>query len=223
MRKVAVIAPHPDDETLGCGGTLLKHIHSGDEVHWIIVTSMSPRFAVSDERRALRKQEIVQASKFYGFKGTYELGFPAAELSSEHLPTLIGSIGECFRNIEPETVYLPYRGDVHTDHVFVYDAVVSCTKWFRYPSISRVLAYETLSETDFGLNTDVNGFRPNVFIDIHPYLQKKLQAAAIFESEFHAFPFPRSMEAMEALAKVRGSASGFLAAEAFILLKEMIR
>jgi LmbE family N-acetylglucosaminyl deacetylase len=101
----------------------------------------------------------------------------------------------------------------------VFDAVASCTKWFRYPSINRILAYETLSETDFGLSTE-QAFRPNVFVDIESFLDRKLQAMEVYKSEMGEFPFPRSREAIRALAAVRGAASGFKAAEAFELLRE---
>lgn len=93
------------------------------------------------------------------------------------------------------------------------------TKWFRYPSVKRILAYETLSETDFGLGTDL-GFRPNIFINIENYLEDKLRAMDIYASELGRFPFPRSDEAIRALATLRGAASGFQAAEAFELLRE---
>ena len=108
---------------------------------------------------------------------------------------------------------------MHTDHRIVFDAVIACTKWFRYPSVKRVLAYETLSETDFSLNT--NGrFYPNYFINISGYLEKKIELMSIYISEIAKFPFPRSYEAIRALATLRGAASGYIAAEAFQLLKE---
>ena len=132
---------------------------------------------------------------------------------------LVAGISEAFRSFEPEEVFAPHPSDVHTDHRMVFDAAASCTKWFRYPSVKRVLAYETLSETDFGLGTD-QGFRPNVFVDIEPYLDDKLRAMDIYESELGVFPFPRSHEAIRALAALRGAASGFKAAEAFELLRE---
>ena len=97
--------------------------------------------------------------------------------------------------------------------------VGACSKWFRYPSVKRVLAYETLSETNFNLNPNAT-FNPNYFIDISEYLERKLEVLAIYRSELGVFPFPRSAEAIRALATYRGSSSGFVAAEAFQLLRE---
>jgi LmbE family N-acetylglucosaminyl deacetylase len=101
----------------------------------------------------------------------------------------------------------------------VFNAVAAGTKWFRHPSVRRVLAYETLSETDFGLNASP-GFKPNVFVDITHFIDKKIEAANVYASELGKFPFPRSPEAIRALASVRGATSGFQAAEAFELLRE---
>lgn len=221
MRKVLFVAPHPDDETLGCGGTILRHKAEGDDVCWLIVTDISEEMGFSSEKVSLRDKEIKTVAGLYSFDSLYNLGFPTTRLDGLSMSELIESIGSIFRQIQPEIVYLPYRGDVHTDHKVVFDAAVSCTKWFRYGFIKRVLAYETLSETDFGINPESNGFRPNVFVNITSYLDKKLEIMKTYESELGQFPFPRSEETIKALAKLRGAAAGCDAAEAFMLLKEI--
>jgi LmbE family N-acetylglucosaminyl deacetylase len=128
-------------------------------------------------------------------------------------------LSDAFQRFEPVEVLLPNRGDAHSDHRTVFDAAVACTKWFRYPTVRRVLAYETLSETDFGLSPG-DAFQPNYFVDITTHLEAKLAALQLYESEMHEFPFPRSVAALRALAAIRGAASGFVAAEAFQLLRE---
>jgi LmbE family N-acetylglucosaminyl deacetylase len=155
----------------------------------------------------------------FGFDEVSSLNFPTTQLDRVPMSDLVAGISNVFRSFEPEEVFVPHPSDVHTDHRIVFDAVSSCTKWFRYPSVKRVLAYETLSETDFGLGTD-QSFRPNVFVDIEPFLDGKLRAMDIYASELGAFPFPRSREAIRALAMLRGAASGFKASEAFELLRE---
>jgi LmbE family N-acetylglucosaminyl deacetylase len=154
-----------------------------------------------------------------GFDKTYQLGFPATQLDQLPMGELVGTISKTFAEFQPDEVLLPHFSDVHTDHQVVFRAVASCTKWFRYPSIKRVMAYETLSETDFSVG-GVDQFRPTVFVDIAQFLETKLQAMSVYASELGEFPFPRSHEAMRALAALRGSASGFNAAEAFELLRE---
>ncbi|UED75574.1 PIG-L deacetylase family protein [Brevibacillus sp. DP1.3A] len=222
MKKVLVIAPHPDDETLGCGGTLLKHIANEDEVSWLIVTGMHSNLGHTDEQIDRREREIEKVKTMYGFNNVFNLKLPTTNLDTIPMQSIVAQIGTVINQLEPEIMYLPYRGDVHTDHKVVFDAVVSCSKWFRYSSVKKVLAYETLSETDFGINPDNNGFRPNVFSDITPYLEKKLDILNVFQSEMGEFPFPRSNQAVQAQARVRGVAAGCESAEAFMLLKEIL-
>ena len=219
MRTI-VIAPHPDDEVLGVGGTLMRRKAEGEEMAWLIVTGITSEAGWSDNKIKQRADEIKRVSVLFGFDSVFELNFPTTQLDQVSMSDLVASISNVFKTFEPEEVFVPHPSDVHTDHRIVFDAVASCTKWFRYPSVKRVLAYETLSETDFGLGTN-QAFRPNVFVNIEPYLAEKLQAMDIYVSELGVFPFPRSHEAIRALATLRGAASGFRAAEAFELLREI--
>jgi LmbE family N-acetylglucosaminyl deacetylase len=132
---------------------------------------------------------------------------------------LIEQFSAVFKKFGPEHVFLPHRSDVHSDHRVVFDAGAACAKWFRYPSVRRLLSYETISETDFCLDTR-SPFQPNCFVDITRYLERKLEVVAAYQSELGQFPFPRSIDAIRSLAAVRGAASGFEAAEAFQLLRE---
>lgn len=218
-----VVAPHPDDETLGCGGTMLRCKDEGVPVHWLIVTHVTTDLGCSSERVEQREKEIRQVAEQYGVSEITNLRFPATRLDKEPLGDVVEEIGRVFQKLEPEVVYVPYRNDIHTDHAVVFDAVTSCTKWFRYPSIRRVLAYETLSETDFAIDPDATGFRPNVFCNVTGYVEEKVEIMRIYESEMGTHPFPRSEAAIRALATLRGSASGFEAAEAFMLLRERIQ
>ena len=217
--KTLVIAPHPDDEILGCGGTLLRRKAEGAELGWLIVTGISEQAGWPSERVQQRDAEIVQVAELIGFSEVVNLRLPPTHLDEMPMGDLIGKFSEVFKSFQPEEVFLPHRADVHTDHRQVFDAAAACSKWFRYPSVQRVLAYETLSETEFGLDPEC-AFRPNSFIDISDFLERKLEAMAVYRSELGVFPFPRSVEAIRALATVRGAASGFNAAEAFQLLRE---
>jgi LmbE family N-acetylglucosaminyl deacetylase len=219
ITKTLVVAPHPDDEVLGVGGTLLRRKADGAKVAWLIVTAISVQSGWSEEKVKQRADEIKRITELFGFDEVFTLNFPTTQLDRVPMSDLVAGISEVFRSFKPEEVFVPHPSDVHTDHRVVFDAAASCTKWFRCPSVKRVLAYETLSETDFRLDTD-KGFRPNVFVDIEAFLDGKLRAMDIYESELGVFPFPRSHEAIRALAALRGAASGFKAAEAFELLRE---
>ncbi len=217
--KTLVVAPHPDDETLGCGGTLLRRVSGGANVGWLIVTGIPEQSGWSVEQVRRRDGEIALVAAAVGFTQVFNLRLPAAQLDRLPMSTLIEKISEVFTTFQPEEVFLPHRSDAHSDHRIVFDAAAACTKWFRYPSVRRVLAYETISETESGLDADCT-FRPNVFVDIGEFLGRKLEIMAIYQSELGAFPFPRSVEAVRSLARLRGTASGFMAAEAFQLLRE---
>jgi len=221
MKKVLVVAPHPDDETLGCGGSLLKHRDNGDEIHWLIITGISVEEGFTAEAVSKREKEIELVANAFRFASICKLNLPTTKLDTIPTRQIVSDIGKFVQQVEPEILYLPYRGDIHTDHKYVFDAMMSFTKWFRYDSIRRVLLYETLSETEFGINPDNNGFRPNVYITIENYVNQKIEIMNIFSSEVGEFPFPRSEESIRALAAFRGTASGSKAAEAFMLLKEV--
>jgi LmbE family N-acetylglucosaminyl deacetylase len=222
MNSIVVVAPHPDDETIACGGTLLRHKDRGDKIHWILVTKMTEDQGFSPARIASRKEQIAKITASYPFDGLYELEFPTTMLDCIPIGDIVNKVSSVFKEICPNVVYLPYPGDIHSDHKVVFNAGLACTKWFRYPSVKRVLVYEALSETEFCGDPDSNGFRPNVYVDITNYQEKKLRLAEVYTGEMAEFPFPRSEEAMRALAKLRGTACGCQAAEAFMLIKEII-
>jgi len=218
---VLCIAPHPDDETLGCGGTLLRHVAEGAEVHWLIVTSMDPARGFTPERIARRDREIEEVALAYGFTAVHRTHLPTTRLDTLPKSDLVTAISQVVQKVLPRTMYVPYRNDAHSDHAAVFDAAVACTKSFRYPSIRKVLAYETLSETEFGMRTDDPGFRPNVFVDTSAWIDRKIGIMERYAGEMAPFPFPRSRECLQAQATLRGSQAGVSAAEAFMLLKEI--
>ena len=219
--KTIVVAPHPDDEVLGVGGTLFRRKKEGAKNGWLIVTCINTQLGWSDYEVQKRADEIKKISVLFEFDSVFQLNFSATQLDKTPISEIVSGISKVFKEFNPEEIFVPHPSDVHTDHRVVFDAVSSCTKWFRYPSVRRILAYETLSETDFGLSS-FNGFRPNMFIEITPFLDKKIEAMEIYSSELCEAPFPRSREAISALATLRGAASGFKAAEAFELLRERL-
>lgn len=219
--NVLVIAPHPDDETLGCGGTLLRWKAGGAKIHWLIVTGIEGVPGFSRERVESRAREIETVAGLFSFDSYHACNFPTAQLDTLPKGDIIGAIGRVIKSLEPDTVLVPYRNDVHSDHAAVFDAAVSATKTFRSPFVRAVYAYETLSETDFGVRPDDPGFRPNLFVSIEGYLDQKLAIMSEYEGEMGAFPFPRSEECLRALATLRGGQANCRTAEGFMILKEI--
>ena len=174
MNKVLVIAPHPDDETLGCGGSLLRHRKNGDDLYWVICTSIKEKEGWPTNQVKKRNNEIKTVREAYQFKEIFSLNYPTTKIDTFPISDLIEKISGIINNVSPEIIYMPFTHDVHTDHQFIADAVQSTIKWFRSPAIQRVFMYETLSETEFNIIDD-KIFRPNVYVNISEYLNYKIE------------------------------------------------
>jgi len=219
--RTLVIAPHADDELLGCGGTLLRRQNEGCEVAWLLVTSVEARFGWDEVKVEERKEEIRQVRKGLGIKSKnlFELGLEPTGLDQLPMNKLVQQFSKVISAFEPNELLIPWGHDIHSDHRVVFDAVSSSSKWFRYPSIKRIMSYETLSETDFILNQEGH-FNPNFFIDISDFFEDKIKLLNVYKSEILPHPFPRSDASVRSLSVLRGSQSGFKHAEAFQLLRE---
>lgn len=219
--SVLVISVHPDDETLGCGGTILKHTKTGDEVYWMILTKAHESLGFSGDFLKKREKEMETISKKYGFKEVIQLKLLTTKLHVIDFSVLIEKISRVINRIKPEIIYMNNRSDVHSDHQVAARAIMSCTKSFRYPFIKKVLMYECISETEIAPALPENIFIPNVYSDITDYLDKKLEIMKIYESEVQEPPLPRSLDNIKSLARYRGASSGCNYAEAFMLVREV--
>lgn len=218
--KVLIIAPHPDDEVLGCGGVMARHSAEGDEVFVVVITRGVPELFPVEVIEGTR-QELKSAHDLLGVKKTFFLDFPAPKLDSTPGHLVADGISKVIRRLEPEIVYLPHRGDIHTDHRAVYYATLVACRPIHNRSVKKMLCYETISETEWSPPFGEDAFVPTVFVNISDYLKDKLEAMACYESQLQEPPNPRSLEALENLAKVRGNVVGLHAAEAFMLVREI--
>lgn len=216
--KILAVAVHPDDETLGCGGTLLKHKASGDEIHWLICSTIDKSHSYYEKREV----EIEQTTKMYGFDSVNNLRLKTMQIDEYTMSELIGKISKVINEVKPDILYLPFYGDVHSDHRKIFEAAFSCTKSFRYPFIKKIYMMEVLSETEFAPSLSSQSFIPNVFVDVSDFINKKIEIMKIFKSEISDHPFPRSERNINALATFRGASCGCEYAESFVLLKEIL-
>ncbi|MFH1310456.1 MAG: PIG-L family deacetylase, partial [Candidatus Omnitrophota bacterium] len=168
-----------------------------------------------------RQREIEKVASKYAFNGIYNLDFPTMQLGKIPFDKFISAISDVFKQIEPNIVYLPFKGDVHTDHYLTFRAAYSCTKVFRYPSIKKIAMMEILSETEFAPSTKEDSFVPNMFVDITDYVDSKIEVFNIYKSEIGNHPFPRSERNIRALSTFRGATAGCGYAESFMILKEL--
>ena len=221
MNKVLFIAPHPDDETLGCGGTILRHKAAGDKIYWLIMTNISVETGYDKIQVKKRRQEIDNVAKEYGFKKVFKLDLQTTKLDVIPRGQIIESVSKVINKVKPHVFYIPNRNDVHSDHKVTFDAVISSTKTFRFPFVKKILMYEVISETEFSPPLQDSAFIPNGFSDISDYLDKKISIMNIYRGEMSEHPFPRSAENLKALATFRGATAGVRYAEAFMILKEI--
>ena len=221
MHRILVIAPHPDDEILGCGGTIIKNIKQGCEVFVCIVTKgMPPLF--KEDRVELTRQHTRECHQSIGVKQTIFLDFPSVTLEKEDRYKLNQAILEVIKEIKPTEVYIPHYGDMQKDHQIVVDAAMVALRPKYNFGIKKIYGYETMSETAWNIPNIQNEFIPNAFVDISKELDEKLKALSYFKLQVSDFPDARSLEAVEALAKYRGALMNMRAAEAFMIIREII-
>lgn len=217
---VLVIAPHPDDEVLGCGGTIAKHSANDDDVFVCVMTKgYKPLFA--EELEHIVKNECRKADSILGVKETIFLDFPAAMLEEVPRYKLNDSIVSQVKKIKPDIVYIPHRGDMQIDHKMIVDAAMVALRPKYEHIVSKIYAYETLSETGWDIPNTTNDFIPNSYNDISDFLEKKLQAMKMFSTQLAKYPNARSIDAIRALAMYRGSMMSMMAAEAFSIIREL--
>jgi LmbE family N-acetylglucosaminyl deacetylase len=221
VATILVIGPHPDDEVLGVGGTILRHLDQGDAVHVVICTrGQESRFGAQQVERV--QAEARQVHAFLGVTGSHFLDLPAAMLDSIPGADVNAALGQVFDEVKPDTVFLPHPGDLHRDHQVLFNSAMVCCRPVGDAFPRRILAYETVSETDWYGAPITPAFVPNVYVDISPYLDRKLEACARYASQIRPAPDQRSLEALRALSIARGSTVGVRHAEAFMLIRHVI-
>ena len=213
MKKVLVISVHPDDETIGCGGTIFHHLAKGDEVYCAWITNGNKKQGTL----------IPEVEKAFSFKKTYKLEFPEITLNEIALKDIIDKISYVFNDSYANIIYLPNRCDPHSDHRKAFDACQACIKSFRYPFIEKVMMMEVISETDFAPMLPENIYMPHVYVDISKYFDMKINVLKIFQDEMLSSPLTRSFSSMKAFNRYRGSQINTEFAESFMLLKDIIR
>jgi len=217
-KRVLIVAPHPDDETLGAGGTAAKCTSLGHQVTILIVSGHLPPIYKAGDFEATRK-EALEAFEMLGISDHRFLDIPATLVRDEPVHVLNEKIGAVVREVRPQVVLTTYP-DRHIDHRVVFESVMVATRPVGSArDIELLAAYETLSETHWNAPHIEPNFVPNWVVDISDYMDQKLRALSCYRSQISDFPSPRSIGAVEALAKFRGTQSGFAFGEAFQIIR----
>lgn len=218
--RIAVVAPHPDDDALGCGGTMIRAASVGALVDVVVVTRGRPPLFEEDFVAQVR-DETLASHAHMGVNHTHFLDFPAAAL--DHVPraALNQALAAVLEAIEPELLFVPFVGDIHLDHQIVFNAAMVFARPRSKQCPNAVLAYETLSETNWLAPGITPGFQPNTFVDISATLDGKIAAFQKYTSQLKESPDERSIESIRALAISRGATVYRAAAEAFVAVRQI--
>jgi|TARA_B100001964_G_scaffold205496_1_gene235959 LmbE family N-acetylglucosaminyl deacetylase len=217
--KVLVVAAHMDDEVLGMGGTIGKHLAAGDTVTVCIVCKRAYDHQFDDALVQEEQEATKRAAIILGYEDIRFLRL-RDELLDERLLDVIVPLEECVLDVRPSIVYTHHRGDANQDHRAVCHAsLIACRSLSQY-KVPRMLAYEVPSSTDTAPPFPEYAFQPNFYVQISDFLKRKIEAMGAYTRELREFPHPRSLQGIEVLARKRGMEVGFMAAEAFMVLRD---
>lgn len=234
--KALVIAAHPDDEVLGMGGTITKYAKAGHEIKIIIMATgifsrrsssyRNSTFYNTDKKTTdkMEKQvhelqkDAIRAAKVMGVKNIEFMDFPDNEMDKISSLEITKRIESAIMNFRPDVVFTHSQNDVNIDHRMIYDSTITATRPLSKFKVKEVISFEVPSSTEWYFPSK---FSPNMFIDIDKELMTKIKALSCYKSEIRKFPHPRSSEGLEVIAKRWGTVSGFMAAEAFCLIRQL--
>ena len=225
--SILCVAAHPDDEVLGCGGTLARLAEEGKQVFVAIlgegiISRFKERDTANEGEMDRLKEVSKQVAKRLGAKDIFLKNLPDNRFDTIPILELAKIIEELVTVLKPEVIYTHHGGDLNVDHSMLNRAVLTATRPVPGCPVKQIYTFETPSSTEWSFYHGPNAFRPNVFFDITKTLDTKLQAMRMYNSEIRLFPHPRSPEALRALAQYRGSVVGLEAAEAFQLIRIIV-
>lgn len=216
-KRVLVVAAHPDDELLGCGGTVALHTQAGDQVTSIIACEgESLRYG---KEGVGQRAHVQRAAQTLGVRDCRLLEFPDQHLDTHTLTDIITPLEQVVRDVRPQIVYCQYGGDINVDHQLLFKALLVATRPTE-EFIQAVYAFDTASSTEWAYPRT---FVPDTWVDISTTLKTKLQAMECYTSELRPYPHPRSLEALENRAKAWGNQSCLVAAEVFMTIRRVMQ
>ena len=219
VNRVLIIAPHMDDEVLGCGGVISKYKETGDKVCTVFVAHRVYNHQYDERRNNIERSHTLKAKKILGYGDSFFLDLPDERLDVS-IQDIIIPLEKYINEIKPDTVYIPFRGDNNQDHRAVFDAGRVVLRPLATPFVSNVYMYEVPSSTEQSPPLSENAFLPNYYVDIKDHIGTKIKAFECYETEKRKYPHPRSEDALRVLAQKRGVEIGFEYAEAFMILRD---
>jgi len=216
-KTVLIVAAHPDDEVLGCGGTMARRVEDGDQVHVVFMADGATSRSQPSDRGYIeeRNTAALKACQILGAQTPEFLGFPDNRMDSIALLDVIQAIENVIDKIQPTVVYTHHGGDLNVDHQITHQGVMTACRPQPGVSVREIYSFEVLSSTEWAAPSAATVFVPNCFVDIEKVLDQKQSALEAYNVEMRRFPHSRSIEAVVALATLRGASMGMVAAEGF--------
>ncbi len=218
-KKILVIAAHPDDEVLGCGGMMKKHSTRGDEVFVLILTNGST-VRYGDKMTETLQENAESCGKILGVKDTYFRNLPEQKLDGIPLLDIIQEIEKVIDEVKPDIIYTTHKGDINQDHRAVFEATMIAVRPVN-KFVKEIYSYEIISSTEWGNPFEEIAFLPNVFMNIEQEVEDKISAFKKYESQVNQWPHSRSEKGVRTLAQYRGMQSNMPYAEAFVLIRKI--
>lgn len=225
--KLLVIAAHPDDEVLGCGGTIARYANEGHEVFVAILgEGITSRFDENTHETEVLLEKLHEkarkVSALLGVKELFQYSFPDNMFDTVPLLQIVKQLEELIEKLKPQAIYTHHNGDLNIDHSVTFRAVMTATRPVVGASVKSLYTFEVPSSTEWSFSQFPEMFKPNVFVDITDTIDLKIKAMALYDSEMRQFPHPRSSDALRAVSKKWGSTAGLFSAEAFQLIRSII-
>lgn len=218
---VLIVCAHTDDEVLGCGGTIARHVTEGDAVFAVFLADGVSSRAQSDEKESAQRYAAAESARaILGVRENYYLDLPDNRLDCLPLIEVIHCLEPIITKIKPTLIYTHHHGDLNVDHRITNQAVLTICRPLPASSVKAIYAFEVMSSTEWALPT-VNPFLPNHYVNISHQLQTKMDALRAYQSEMRDSPHSRSLEHIFHLAQHRGHCVGVKAAEAFVTIRSI--
>ena len=219
QNRILIIAAHPDDEILGCGGTILK-LKKTHQIKTIFLTNGVSSRTSSQNKIAIRKKECLSLFKHLKIDKPIFFNLPDNQLDKVPLLRIVKKIEVILKKYNPHTVFTHFENCLNVDHRIAYNATITACRPLKSISVKKILSFEILSSTDWSLFRKKQ-FQPNFFIDISKEIKGKISSLKFYKSEMRKYPHSRSIKSVESLARVRGVSSGCKFSEAFILVRNI--
>ena len=219
MKRILVVAAHPDDELLGCGGTLARQLSQGSEVYCLILgKGMMSRESATIDNQTLLLKSCDQAQASMGITDKWVLDYPDNQYDTVPLLDVVRSIEQTLLMVQPDAIFTHYAHDLNIDHQIAFQATLTACRPIHSSSVRGLYSFYTPSATEWG--SDV--FEPNMFVDVTQFMDQKLRALSYYDTELRTDPYPRSVEGIKAFTRYFGSTVGVEHAEPFKVIRALI-